>query len=175
MVIKAIETEYSGHRFRSRLEARWAVLFDEIGISWRYEYQGVTDGSHTNYLPDFYLPGYYSGGSAMWVEIKGTAPDLEEFQKATVLAFAYPSDVVVITWEYFDWETASNNLIMRHDDNGAFVSWAGCDWLQHPLKSQGWHAARSARFEHGESGCHRPGKTWPGLELGHAQYGELPY
>ena len=24
--IKAIETEYDGHRFRSRLEARWAVF-----------------------------------------------------------------------------------------------------------------------------------------------------
>lgn len=25
--IKAIETEYKGYRFRSRLEARWAVFF----------------------------------------------------------------------------------------------------------------------------------------------------
>ena len=25
--IKAIETEYDGHRFRSRLEARWAIFF----------------------------------------------------------------------------------------------------------------------------------------------------
>lgn len=29
--IKAIETEYDGHRFRSRLEARWAVFFNAIG------------------------------------------------------------------------------------------------------------------------------------------------
>ena len=26
--IKAIETYYKGYRFRSRLEARWAVFFD---------------------------------------------------------------------------------------------------------------------------------------------------
>lgn len=29
--IKAIETEYDGHKFRSRLEARWAVFFNAIG------------------------------------------------------------------------------------------------------------------------------------------------
>jgi hypothetical protein len=28
MSAKAIETHYKGYRFRSRLEARWAVFFD---------------------------------------------------------------------------------------------------------------------------------------------------
>ena len=32
MEIKAIETIYNGYKFRSRLEARWAVFFDEAGI-----------------------------------------------------------------------------------------------------------------------------------------------
>ncbi len=36
----AIETHYAGCRFRSRLEARWAVFFDAIGIEWQYEPQG---------------------------------------------------------------------------------------------------------------------------------------
>lgn len=31
--IKAIETEYDGHRFRSRLEARWAVFFNAVGLT----------------------------------------------------------------------------------------------------------------------------------------------
>ena len=30
--IAAIETEYCGYRFRSRLEARWAVFLDALGI-----------------------------------------------------------------------------------------------------------------------------------------------
>ena len=30
--IKAIETVYKGYRFRSRLEARWAVFFDACGV-----------------------------------------------------------------------------------------------------------------------------------------------
>ena len=35
--IKAIETRYGGHLFRSRLEARWAMFFDLAGIPWQYE------------------------------------------------------------------------------------------------------------------------------------------
>jgi hypothetical protein len=31
-MLQAIETFYRGYRFRSRLEARWAVLFDALGI-----------------------------------------------------------------------------------------------------------------------------------------------
>ena len=38
--IKAIETEYDGHRFRSRLEARWAVFFNAIGLTYEYEIEG---------------------------------------------------------------------------------------------------------------------------------------
>jgi len=30
-------TKYAGITFRSRLEARWAVFFDALGISWEYE------------------------------------------------------------------------------------------------------------------------------------------
>lgn len=35
--LTAIETEYGGYKFRSRLEARWAVFFDMLGIKWEYE------------------------------------------------------------------------------------------------------------------------------------------
>ena len=54
--IKPIETRYKGHRFRSRLEARWAVFFDSIGIEWEYEPEGFELPDGTRYLPDFYLP-----------------------------------------------------------------------------------------------------------------------
>ena len=37
MDIKPIETVYNGYRFRSRLEARWAVFFDAAGIEYEYE------------------------------------------------------------------------------------------------------------------------------------------
>jgi hypothetical protein len=50
--IKAIPTEYAGCRFRSRLEARWAVFFDTLGIKWQYEHEGYQTSAGW-YLPDF--------------------------------------------------------------------------------------------------------------------------
>lgn len=72
MTIKAIETKYNGYRFRSRLEARWAVFFDAIGIEYEYEKEGyeIKDYFDTKtwyYLPDFYLPE-----TSTWCEVKGT-------------------------------------------------------------------------------------------------------
>lgn len=64
-MIKAIETQYNGYRFRSRLEARWAVYFDAMGIEYEYEPEGFNTG-FGNYLPDFFLPGINA-----YVEIKG--------------------------------------------------------------------------------------------------------
>ena len=61
---QAIPTKYRGCRFRSRLEARWAVLFDQIGIGWLYEPQGFSIGGQ-RYLPDFLLE------CGTWVEVKG--------------------------------------------------------------------------------------------------------
>jgi hypothetical protein len=81
--IKAIETHYRGHRFRSRLEARWAVFFDAAGIPWEYEPQGyVVDG--VPYLPDFLL--YKETDRAMWFEVKGVFPTSAEVEKAAGLA-----------------------------------------------------------------------------------------
>jgi hypothetical protein len=57
VTIKAIETRYAGCRFRSRLEARWAVFFDHLHIAWKYEPEGFVCGP-VRYLPDFTLPGH---------------------------------------------------------------------------------------------------------------------
>lgn len=64
--IKPIETLYNGYKFRSRLEARWAIFFDAIGLKYEYEMEGYNmDG--LRYLPDFYIPSL-----DRWFEIKGT-------------------------------------------------------------------------------------------------------
>lgn len=71
MDITPIETHYAGCRFRSRLEARWAVFFDKLGITWEYEPQGyVVNG--TPYLPDFRLPDMNA-----FVEVKGASEKLD--------------------------------------------------------------------------------------------------
>ena len=56
--MQAIETVYDGFRFRSRLEARWAVFFNAGHIKYEYEPEGYTLDDGTKYLPDFYLPDF---------------------------------------------------------------------------------------------------------------------
>jgi hypothetical protein len=69
--IEAIETEYAGYRFRSRLEARWAVVFDQLKITWRYEDQGYTLSTGRRYLPDFVLEDRVFPNQEVFVEVKG--------------------------------------------------------------------------------------------------------
>lgn len=49
---KGIPTRYAGHLFRSRLEARWAAMFDLLGWSWTYE-----PFDCNGYIPDFVIEG----------------------------------------------------------------------------------------------------------------------
>lgn len=73
MTIKAIDTYYAGHYFRSRLEARWARVFDNLGVRWEYEPQGYLVGENRRpYLPDFYLTDL-----GWWVEVKGDSLRLD--------------------------------------------------------------------------------------------------
>ncbi len=48
--MKAIETEYKGCLFRSRLEAHWAAFFDFTGVDWEYEPFDVE-----GWMPDFLI------------------------------------------------------------------------------------------------------------------------
>jgi hypothetical protein len=115
-MITPIETLYKGYRFRSRLEARWAVFFDAMGIQWRYEVQGLDlpewvgrgpnafycdDGSIRSfsfiaaqkYLPDFYLPEL-----DYWIEVKGdVSNDADVFTKPRLLSHHSSSRVFVVS------------------------------------------------------------------------------
>lgn len=79
--MKAIKTTYLGTVYRSRIEARWAIFLDEMGINFEYEKEGFELKDGTPYLPDFYLPeeNYY-------LEIKGTKYSDKESSKASLLA-----------------------------------------------------------------------------------------
>lgn len=78
--MRAIQTEYDGKRFRSRLEARWAVFFNNLGINYEYEPEGFELESGHRYLPDFLLKDD-NGNPSCWIEIKGKLPELEEIYK----------------------------------------------------------------------------------------------
>ena len=77
-MIRAIETYYNGYRFRSRLEARWAVFLDALGVKYEYEPEGFTmNGIY--YLPDFRVTCYGTRGSCedkyafdLYIEVKSS-------------------------------------------------------------------------------------------------------
>jgi hypothetical protein len=71
-LIKPIDTLYNGNFFRSRLEARWSVFFDIIGVKYQYEPEGFKNNlTGECYLPDFFLPDTYMRGTrkGVYVEI----------------------------------------------------------------------------------------------------------
>jgi hypothetical protein len=87
--IRSIPTTYRGTYFRSRLEARWAATFDQLGWYWEYEPDGV-DMDGVRYLCDFWLPH-----QRCWVEVKG--PTNDRLDKTNQLRKAVPDhDLVVI-------------------------------------------------------------------------------
>ncbi len=111
--IKAIDTSYKGYLFRSRLEARYAVLFDRLGINWVHEPEGYEiKGIGKRYLPDFLLRESKVLPVDLWVEIKPTAPTGMEMRKFGALVcgskqgglmiYDYPGieSTKVITFEY---------------------------------------------------------------------------
>lgn len=81
--IRAIQTEYKGYLFRSRLEARWAVFFDACGVDWEYEPEGYDLGNGLYYLPDFLLHsvtvnhGCFEKNCNIYVEVKGQMNDVD--------------------------------------------------------------------------------------------------
>ena len=70
--IQSLPAFYAGTKFRSRLEARWAIFFDRCGIKWEYEPEGYLLEDGTCYLPDFLIHGLVGRVKGdLFVEVKG--------------------------------------------------------------------------------------------------------
>jgi hypothetical protein len=106
VTLQAIETRYHGCRFRSRLEARWAVFLDAAAVSWEYEAEGFhLDETYYLARPDgiYYLPDFWLPKSRQFLEVK---PKLSGRERVKVsynlipallsLASASGSDVFLI-------------------------------------------------------------------------------
>lgn len=174
-MIKAIETRYKGYRFRSRLEARWAVFFDALGIKWEYEKEGYDLGNRGYYLPDFWLPQV-----DMWAEVKGQKFTSDEHWKCIELAGLTRYPVLMLDGtpevrfysaiEPIDLSGGGVGVLhvdyavcdyrKYHINEGRFYSEPSCnDPYEECVVTDLWEqavvAARSARFEHGEKGAIR--------------------
>lgn len=100
--LKAVETVYKGYRFRSRLETRWAIFFDSLGIEWEYEPEGIVLNNGKCYLPDFYLINFNCYFEVKRKGIKNTREGQEAVAKisdgmeqdswAGIIAFGDPMD-----------------------------------------------------------------------------------
>jgi hypothetical protein len=170
--LKAIETRFDGYRFRSRLEARWAVFFKALGVRYEYEKEGYDLGAAGWYLPDFWLPE-----QECWVEVKGVVDDrsrrcaqelAQKSKKAVYIARSVPGEGI----DLLGYEPS-----FEYDGDGGW-EWAECWWCGHaaialrgcgphvgcanvpfavfrsdtPRLRAAYEAARSARFEHGARG-----------------------
>lgn len=158
-MVKAIETRYKGYRFRSRLEARWAVFFDAFPLKWEYEPEGYDLGDAGYYLPDFFLPDMN-----LWVEVK---PDrviidsektkIEALAKATeksvLLALGVPSATF---YDVFHYDEGHEEWIWTDACfQKRYISEPRLFWCPGAKEDADCideiEAARSARFEHGET------------------------
>lgn len=189
--MKAIETRYKGYRFRSRLEARWAVFFDALGLRWEYEKEGYDLGKAGWYLPDFWLPE-----RDWWVEIKPGPLSREEWLKIEALCQQCQKTVLLIQGEPYEKMYRIQKFIPCGSDpddepevleDNIFVQCLRCSFIgvesrvchypdepeYQPVPPYGmqygichnegsgnaisdsllaaYEAARSARFEHGET------------------------
>lgn len=128
-MIQAIPTQYAGHKFRSRLEARWALFFDLLGIPWEYEREAfalTVDGKPAGFTPDFWLPD-----QGIWFEVK---PETGAFDEDTLLAVAKKFKAFIEASGsaiHVAFGTPRDAWIMRHEPDvllseGYVVTWARC-------------------------------------------------
>lgn len=161
-----IETRYQGYRFRSRLEARWAVFFDALGCAWEYEKEGFDLGG-VWYLPDFWLEDI-----ACYAEVKPTTFSEQELWKARqcgcILLEGVPEVRLYTHAKVLRYFLSDGTLadLFYHPVHLPKSLQEGRLWYGHgqaisDYDNASFHravnAARGARFEHGERGNFVPG------------------
>jgi hypothetical protein len=148
--IKPIETVYKGYRFRSRLEARWAVFLDSLGLQWYYEYDGFNVKSPQGtslgyYLPDFYLPNFQA-----YFEVKPLFPTEREmsfvaglshmlgWDKDSIDGVAHPGEVAGIFWG-LPCENPGTFYLADTNDSGGGCGWWDVQWgLREDIPYEQW-------------------------------------
>lgn len=150
MMIKAIDTRYNNHLFRSRLEARWAVYFDKLSVKWEYEPEGYELPSG-RYLPDFRLTDH-----GLYAEIKPeptTDPRWADFvaiiQKPLIILTGLPALRTYPIVHPDDIIRPTEGFLVAGYDRKYFPVWYGdANYYKDDLEYRdAIQAACSARFE----------------------------
>ena len=162
-MLTPIQTRYAGHFFRSRLEARWAVFFDAMGIAWEYEKEGYDLGEAGWYLPDFWLSEF-----CCFVEIKGAECSDEDAAKCRALheqsghpVFIAEGQIGNHAWQEFGayiintpvsadqllYQTTIAGNLVCPVCGGEYVRFyapqqTNDDVIEIPLDCEGWHSGR---------------------------------
>ena len=131
--IKAIETRYAGHHFRSRLEARWAVFFDALDMRWEYEPEGYELASG-RYLPDFWL-----ANADAFLEVKRPGAPFD--QRWTDLAAMTGQHVIVVRG------IGENGTMASYSPAGVARFHERPYLWSYPPASAAYVKAQSARFD----------------------------
>lgn len=112
--VAAIETRYKNYRFRSRLEARWAIYLDAIGASWNYEPEGF------RLMDRLYLPDFYVSGINVYIEIKPLGWDDDDLQ---YLMQGFGGSIAPIILCCGDPGTNESTLYCLETDDGGGGNW----------------------------------------------------
>lgn len=95
--MNAIETTYKGYKFRSRLEAKWASVFDQLGWQWEYEPIDLN-----GYIPDFII------NQEVLIEIKPVMSYGDTIPaRRKIIASGWGKDAVILG--------ATTNMFENHD------------------------------------------------------------
>ena len=120
----SIPTTYRGIRFRSRLEAKWATVFDLLGWSWEYEPLDLN-----GWIPDFLIR---TASKPILVEVKPILALDPDVVRKIESAFSAPPPHP----ERQDWEAPYDLLILAlapfNDGDEACIGWITDDWCNFP-------------------------------------------
>lgn len=130
---KSVKTVHDGVTYDSRLEAKYAIIFDALGIEYEYHVETYEFEDGTKYEPDFYLPQL-----RMWFEAKGVMLGYDE-HKIKMLEKESTERVIVGT-NNFAFENV-NGEIMYFDGETFTYEPCHCEELQEAIRK-----AKNFRF-----------------------------
>lgn len=109
--------------FRSRLEAKWAYIFDKLGWEWEYEPIDLN-----GYIPDFILTNFHE---EVLVEVKPVLRK-EEFQKYTekIINSGWEKEFLILGAKYFSFNNVEIGLLQKGNNTQKMSQLIYCNFCK---------------------------------------------